>query len=236
MKNNIKYLLFDLDGTLIKFDLNTFIQNYLRLIQNSFSHVVFAKSVPEWILGGTDEMLTSVKTITNKDKFLQYFQAKSGLSESEIWEIFLHFYNTEYNKLKEITQPIEGAKSFLETAISNKYTLVLATQPVFPEIAIRKRLEWADLEHIPFQLITHIENMVASKPHKAYFDQILKILGVTGNTCMMIGNDAEMDMAAKNSNIQTFYLKTDPNESQPDIKSADDSGDFDKLGSILFLD
>jgi len=235
MINNIKYLLFDLDGTLIKFDLNTFIQKYLHLIQNSFSHVAFAKSVPEWILGGTEVMLNSIKTITNKDKFLQYFQSKSGLSESEIWEIFLHFYNTEYNKLKEITQPIEGAKSFLETAISNNYDLVLATQPVFPEIAIRKRLSWAGLEHIPFQLITHIENMVASKPHKAYFDQILKMLGVKGNMCLMIGNDAEMDMAAKNSGIQTFYLQTVTTEPQVHIDNADYCGDFVKLADLLDL-
>ena len=116
MPNNIKYLLFDLDDTLIRFDLNTFIQNYLRLIQNNFSHLVYAKSVPEWILGGTNEMLNSVKTITNKEKFLNYFQAKSGLSEGEIWEIFLHFYNTDYNQLKKITKPVGGAKSFLETA------------------------------------------------------------------------------------------------------------------------
>ena len=112
-------------------------------------------------------MLNSLETITNKDKFLHYFQEKSGLSESEIWEIFLHFYNTDYNQLEEITQPVEGARSFLEAAVSNKFILVLATQPVFPEIDIRKRLLWAGLEHIHFQLITHIDNMYASKPHKA---------------------------------------------------------------------
>ena len=91
MLMNIKYLLFDLDGTLLKFDLHTFIRDYLRLIQNSFSCLPSAKSVPEWIMGGTDVMLNSLETITNKDKFLRYFQTKSGLSEDQIWEIFLHF-------------------------------------------------------------------------------------------------------------------------------------------------
>jgi FMN phosphatase YigB (HAD superfamily) len=233
MLTNIKYLLFDLDGTLIKFDLNTFIRYYLRLIQNSFSYLPFAKSVPEWVLGGTEVMLNSIKTITNKDKFLQYFQSKSGLSEGEIWEIFLHFYNTDYNQLKEITQPVNGARSFLESAVSNNFILVLATQPVFPEMAVRKRLSWAGLEDIPFKFITHIENMVASKPHKAYFEQIVKMLDSKGDRCMMIGNDVEMDMAAKNSEIQTFYLETDPGESQIEIKNADYRGNFDKLAEIL---
>jgi len=233
MVNSIKYLLLDLDGTLIKFDLNLFIQNYLRLIQGSFSHLSCAKSVPDWILGGTGVMLNSIKTITNKDKFLQYFQEKSGLAESEIWEIFLHFYNTDYNKLKEITQPIVGAKSFLETAVAKDFVLVLATQPVFPEIAIRKRLSWAGLEHIPFRIITHIENMYASKPHKQYFDQIVNMLDTTSEQCLMIGNDLEMDMAAKNSGIPTFYLQTDPSESQVKIENADYRGDFEILADIL---
>jgi phosphoglycolate phosphatase-like HAD superfamily hydrolase len=116
MFNSIKYLFLDLDGTLIKFDLNTFIQRYLLLIQDYFSHLPFAKSVPDWILGGTGVMLNSVETITNKEKFLDYFQKKSDLSEDEIWEIFLHFYNTDYNKLKSITEPMTGAKSFLDAA------------------------------------------------------------------------------------------------------------------------
>lgn len=233
MLNNVKYLLFDLDGTLIKFDLNTFIQNYLRLIQEHFSNLPFAKSVPEWIMGGTSVMLNTIKTITNKDKFVHFFKEKSGLSEHEIWEIFLHFYDTDYNQLKEITEPIEGARSFLESAVSQNFTLVLATQPLFPEIAIKKRLSWAGLEHIPFQFITHIENMYASKPHKAYFNQILKMLGVEGWNCMMIGNDAKMDMAAGNSDIHTFFLETDPGESEIQIENADYCGDFVKLANIL---
>jgi FMN phosphatase YigB (HAD superfamily) len=233
MLNNVKYLLFDLDGTLIKFDLNTFIQNYLRLIQDHFSNLPFAKSVPEWIMGGTSVMLNSIKTITNKDKFVRFFQGKSGLTEDKIWEIFLHFYNTDYNHLKEITQPIEDARLFLESAVSHNFTLVLATQPLFPEIAIKKRLSWAGLEHIPFQFITHIENMYASKPHKAYFDQILKMLNADGDCCMMIGNDAEMDMAARKSDIHTYYLETDSAVSKTQIENADYSGNFKKLSSIL---
>jgi FMN phosphatase YigB (HAD superfamily) len=233
MSNTIKYLLLDLDGTLIRFDLNTFIQQYLRLIQDNFSYLPFAKSVPEWVLGGTGVMLNSIKTISNKDKFLHYFQEKSDLSESEIWEIFLHFYNTDYNKLEGITQPVEGARSFLKAAIEHNFILVLATQPVFPEIAIRKRLLWAGLQDIPFHLITHIENMYASKPHKQYFEQILKMLNTKSERCLMIGNDVDMDMAAKNSDIQTFYLQTGPDESQIKIENADSRGDFEFLADIL---
>jgi FMN phosphatase YigB (HAD superfamily) len=233
MLNTVKYLLLDLDGTLIDFDMNLFIQKYLRLIQDNFSHLPIARSVPDWILGGTGVMLNSVKTITNKEKFLRYFQDKSGLDEGEIWEIFLHFYETDYNKLKEITRPVRGARSFLESAIAHGYILVLATQPVFPEIAIRKRLLWAGLEQIPFRLITHIENMYASKPFKQYFEQILKMLNTTSASCLMIGNDIDMDMAAKNSEIPTYFLQKNPDESQIKIENTDYRGDFEFLADIL---
>ena len=233
MTNTIKILLFDLDGTLIKFDINTFIQKYLLLIQDYFSHLPYARSVPDWILGGTGVMLNSVETVTNKEKFLRYFQHRSGLSENEIWEIFLHFYNTDYNRLKEITRPMKGAKTFLDSAVAADYQLVLATQPVFPEIAIRKRLLWAGLENIPFKLITHIENMKASKPHRQYYEQILTMLASSGEDCLMIGNDLEMDMAAKQCGIQTYFLEVDSMNPKREIENADDRGDFSKLAELL---
>lgn len=233
MVKPVKYLFLDLDGTLINFNLKIFIQKYLHLIQDNFAHLLFAKSVPDWIMTGTGIMLSSVETITNKDKFVHYFKKKSGMSEKEIWEIFLHFYNTDYNKLEEITKPMPGAKTFLQGAVSEGYELILATQPVFPEVAIRNRLKWAGLEQIPFRLITHIENMYASKPHKEYFEQILKMLNTRGKQCMMIGNDVEMDMAAKNSGIYTYYLITDSLANHDEIENADYSGDYNILSDLL---
>jgi FMN phosphatase YigB (HAD superfamily) len=235
MINSVKYLLFDLDGTLIDFDLKTFIEKYLRLIQANFSHLQYARSVPEWILEGTSVMLTSVESITNKNKFLRYFQDKTKMSEDQIWEIFLQFYQTDYDKLKEITRPVSGAGEFLASAVAQDFNLVLATQPVFPEIAIRKRLLWAGLEKIPFKLVTHIDNMYASKPHKQYYEQILNMLGTTGDTCLMIGNDIEMDMAAKDSGIHTFYLQTHSQNAEPEVKNADFRGDFKLLSKILSI-
>jgi FMN phosphatase YigB (HAD superfamily) len=233
MTMTIKFLLLDLDGTLIKFDMNTFIQNYLHLIQDYFSHLQFARSVPDWILGGTAVMLNSLETMTNKEKFSRYFQQKSGLSENQIWEIFLHFYDTDYNKLRKITEPMQGAKSFLKAALDADYQLVLATQPVFPEIAVRKRLLWAGLEEIPFRLITHIENMKASKPHRQYYEQILMMLESSGEDCLMIGNDIEMDMAAKHYGIQTYFLEIDSKNPVIEVENADNRGDFNKLAELL---
>jgi HAD superfamily hydrolase (TIGR01549 family) len=153
-------------------------------------------------------MLSNEGSTTNKEKFLSFFQEKTGMTEEEIWEIFLHFYQTDYNHLQKITKPIEGAQTFMEAAKDNGYKLVIATQPVFPEIAIRKRLSWAGVDHMPYELITDIETMRASKPNPAYFRQILNLLGTENDKCLMVGNDVEMDMAAGSVGITTFYLDT----------------------------
>jgi len=229
-----KYLLFDLDGTLIHFDVKTFIAEYLRLIQSYFSRYSFATSVPEWIMEGTEQMLNNEGTMTNKEKFLSAFQQKTGLSEQEIWAKFLHFYQSDYNRLKSITRPVPGARKILERALSAGYKLVIATQPVFPQIAILKRLAWAGLDHLPYILITHIENMYASKPYPQYFEQILSILGAMGEECLMIGNDQEMDTACEKVGIPAFFL-TSGMRNLPLPAEISYVGDFTDLSKLLLL-
>ena len=234
--NNIKFLLLDLDGTLIQFDPNLFIKRYLELIQVHFSEYTYAKSVPQWIMEGTKQMLSNDGTITNKERFLDYFQNKSALSEQKIWEIFTQFYATGFNQLRQITTPMKGAKEFCENCLDAGFRLVIATQPVFPEIAIRKRLKWAGIDHLTFELITHIENMNSCKPYQAYFRQLLEMIDTSSEHCLMIGNDIEMDMAAKQSNIPTYYFVNDAHHVSREIQSADYIGDFKLLGSLLGID
>jgi FMN phosphatase YigB (HAD superfamily) len=211
--------------------MDQFIFNYLALVQTHFPHLNKAKNVPEWILEGTKLMLNNVKTAVNKDIFLQYFSQKSGMTEYDIWEIFLQFYNSDYDRLKEITFPIPEAQSFIYRARQAGYHLVLATQPVFPQIAIMKRLSWAGVDHRNFVLITHIENMSACKPNPAYYNTILDVLNTDSTNCIMIGNDLEMDMAAANVGMTTYFLNY---ESEVCLHpGATYTGGFKKLEKLL---
>lgn len=231
MTSQLKYLFLDLDGTLIQFNPQIFISKYLSLIQVCFFGYQYAMSVPQWILDGTESMLSNDGSMTNKDKFIKYFKNKSGMSEEKIWEIFTQFYKTDFNKLKEITKPVKGAKKFLEMAHKKGYQLVVATQPIFPEMAIRTRLQWAGVDHIPFLLITHIENMHACKPNVLYFKQILDKINASPEQCLMIGNDFQMDMASMDAGIQAYYLNADGN---PPLNIRTDlHGNFKMLAKVL---
>ena len=232
MLKNLDYLLLDLDGTLLYFDMDLFIQQYLSLIRKQFEMYPFANDVPEWILAGTTEMLNNAGTMTNKEKFLEYFQAKTQLAEDTLWEIFIHFYETDFEFLAEITKPVKGIPEFIDNAQSAGYKIVIATQPVFPQLAIQKRLKWAGLGAVNVELITHIENMSYCKPAKGYFMEILSHLDIESKQCIMIGNDIEMDMAADQFGFETFYLNNNQT-SKTDSKLNFRSGDLTLLYQIL---
>jgi FMN phosphatase YigB (HAD superfamily) len=212
--------------------MNIFIEKYLSLIQKQFSDQPFAKSIPDWLLEGTYLMLQNDGSQTNKEKFLRFFKEKSGMSEEEIWGRFLTFYQGEFNQLRKITTPVPQAANFLQVAVKKGFKLVLATQPVFPTIALQQRLNWAGLAHLPFELITDISLMTACKPSATYYQHLLAILKTSADRCLMIGNEVETDMAARKYCINTFFInQSEERVNKPDL--ADYIGDFKKLAKLL---
>ena len=55
--------------------------------------------------------------------------------------------------------------------------MVLASNPIFPLDVQMKRLAWAKLDHLPFELVTHIENMSFCKPRIEYYLEISQKIG-----------------------------------------------------------
>ena len=88
--------------------------------------------------------------------------------------------------------------------------MVLASNPIFPLDVQMKRLAWAKLDHLPFELATHIENMSFCKPRIEYYLEISKKIGAPPETCMMVGNDPVNDLIAAHAGMKT-YLADDSN-------------------------
>jgi FMN phosphatase YigB (HAD superfamily) len=231
--DKIKYLLFDLDGTLLHFDMTQFISQYLNMIKKHFRDIQQPDRVPSLILQGTELMLRNEGERYNVDVFLEYFSEQVQLSLAVVWERFLNFYTTDFDNLGSITRSDQQARGFLLSALGAGYQLVLATQPVFPLVAIQRRLRWAGLEDIPFELITHIENMHACKPSPVYFREILKTIHADAEECLMIGNEAATDMASGRVGIKTFFLMDKNGDDPPE--EADYSGNFDDLAAMVLL-
>ena len=107
--------------------------------------------------------------------------------------------------------------------------MVLATNPLYPAIATQNRIRWAGFRPEDFELYTTYEDTYHCKPNPAYYQDILDKLGLKPEECLMVGNDANEDMAAAKLGIPVFLLpKYLINRHNLDI-STYPQGDFDDL-------
>ena len=100
----------------------------------------------------------------------------------------------------------------------NRRTVYLATNPLFPPVAVETRLRWIGLTPADFDGITTYDNSRYCKPNPAYYTEILERLGRPPETALMIGNNPSDDMSALKAGL-SGYLVTDylENEYNMDI-------------------
>ena len=110
--------------------------------------------------------------------------------------------------------------------------VVLATNPIFPRVAVESRLEWSGVSADSFALITDYENSSFCKPNPAYFTEILTKLGVDAQNCLMIGNNADEDIAAAQAAGLSTFLLTDCLIASGEIPKTE-QGSFGELIAYL---
>lgn len=198
---------FDLDGTLLPMDQDLFVKTYFKELANKFVPKGFeADQLIKAVWAGTKAMVANDGTMTNEqcfwDTFSNIFSEEVRLLEPE----FEKFYLTEFNKVKEITSPTPLANICVQMLKEKGYTLILATNPIFPRVAILARIKWAGLNPDDFELITTYENSCYSKPNLEYYRAILKKIGKGPEKCVMVGNDVKEDMCALQLGMNAFLL------------------------------
>ena len=209
--DSIKVLLFDLDNTLLFMDENNFLLSYATNLAKYFSDVFEdPKIFIHHLLEGTNFMVATKSQDKNIAKFFQYFVPHcKGLSEQIIYERFLNFYTHEFDNVKNIVVSTPLAPKIIEKALQSNLEIIIATNPIFPEIATRKRLEWAGLgTYIDnLTLVTYGEQFNTTKPDINYYNQILEKTGHTAEECLMDGNDIYNDGVASLIGMKFFYIK-----------------------------
>ena len=113
------------------------------------------------------------------------------------------------------------------------YRVALATNPIFPHVATEHRIRWAGLTPEDFEIYTTYETSTFCKPNPAYYLEVARSLGAAPEECLMVGNDANEDMAARALGMDVFLL-TDCliNTKNRDI-SVYLQGDFAALNAYL---
>jgi FMN phosphatase YigB (HAD superfamily) len=182
-------------------------EGYFQALVPHLAHVVDKERIVQQIWKATMDMIENEDPDQlNIDVFKRSFFAETGLEEAQIWPLFDEFYENVFGNLRHLTQPTDISREICRIALDKGYELVLATNPIFPELAIRHRMRWAGIDDIPFRLVTTMENSRYCKPNPKYYVEILDKLDRSPFECMMFGNDVQEDGVAGKIGMQTFLV------------------------------
>lgn len=219
----IDTILFDLDGTLLRFKQEEFIEMYFAKLAKVFvKRGVDAESSIKAIWAGTKAMMANDGNRLNADVFWDRFKEVLALSDEEVKSIEAicdEFYTGDFNAVKSIVKTSDIPKRLTKRMKEKGYTVALATNPLFPECGVMSRLEWGELDKSVFLHITHYNNSSFCKPHLGYYREILDKIGKSPEQCLMVGNNTVEDMVAEELGMKTF-LVTDCIENEQGIDVA----------------
>ena len=205
----MKTILFDLDGTLLPIrpeNFRLFFEEYIKLISGFCAQLVNPQLFAGTLIDATRLMMRNDGSRTNEEVFMSHFLPKLNISGEVIYPLLERFYLTEFVGLKKHTDPSELSGQIVQEALDRGWQVVLATNPVFPRVAIDERMNWANIRDFPWYYVTSYEKSRACKPSLLYYQDLVEKLSLNPEECWMIGNDKDEDMVAGRLGFKTFLV------------------------------
>lgn len=191
-----KTVFFDLDGTLLPIDMDTFLREYFsRLRAFADERGYEGEKILFAVNKGVAAMLEE-DARANDLCFWETFEALSGFTRAEFEPLLMEFYENDFDEIGESVTPNPAAARIIETLKKKGYQLFLTTMPLFPAIAVEARLRWAGIDDISvFDRITTYDNSHAAKPQLAYYEENIALAEGEPNEILMVGNNTREDLA-----------------------------------------
>ncbi|MBQ8280522.1 MAG: HAD family hydrolase [Roseburia sp.] len=232
---SIKVVLFDLDGTLLPMDQDTFIKAYLGGMAKKLApHGYEPEKLVKAVYAGMKAMTTNDGSCTNEEAFWNAFTGLLGEKVREDIPIFDDYYLHEFQEVKNICGFLPEAAKTIQTLKEKGFRVALATTPMFPSIATESRIRWAGLTPEDFEIFTTYENYHFCKPNLNYYREVVEKLGVKPEECLMVGNDVGEDMITEELGMKVFLMPADLiNKVEKDI-AVYPQGDFADL--LAYID
>jgi len=200
-------VLFDLDGTLLPMDQDTFIASYMKHLSAYLVPYGYdPQKVIEGLWKGTGAMVKNDGSASNEEAFWRVFCAVIGKDARKDEPLFDKFYRTEFANVQQSCGFDERARQVIELVKSKNLRVALATNPLFPAIATKNRIRWAGLNPDDFELVTSYENSRYCKPNPDYYREVIDKLGLEPEDCLMVGNDVAEDMITRELGCDVFLL------------------------------
>ncbi len=201
-------ILFDLDGTLLPIANKDFEKIYFGGLSSHFTDMYSPEAFMKLIWDATIAMVKDTSDKTNEVVFMNALGSVVNEKLTEMQRRFEIFYQSDFDKIRSAVIENTEMKEAVSVLKQKGYTLVIATNPMFPKIAIEKRIGWTGMNRADFSYVTSFENNHYCKPQPKFFQEILSDIQKTPQECMMVGNDAQEDMIAKVLGIETYLIDT----------------------------
>jgi len=199
---------FDFDGTLALLNEDRFFNDYFKSLGD------FLGMNPEELAKRITLIIREI-TISadgfrnNYERFMESFTKKFGGNAEEWEKIFKKFYeSSHFKRLSNHFLPNNRVIMYMRERRKEGYKIVLATNPVFPRVAIAERLSWIGLREEDFDLITSMEDFHYCKPDPRYFLEICSKISEKPENCVMVGDDDEMDGACEDVGIKFIKVSS----------------------------
>lgn len=231
----IKYVLFDLDGTLLPMDQDLFVNTYFKKLAEKMAPLGYdPKELINSVWTGTKAMVMNDGSCSNEKRFWDKFVDIYGEKARDDEAVFEEFYKNDFVAAKAVCGKLDGIQELIDAIKAKGIGVALATNPIFPDIATAQRIEWAGLRREDFDLVTTYENSCHGKPNVEYFRDVARELGVEPDECLMVGNDVTEDMVASTIGMEVFLL-TDwiINKEDEDITKYP-HGDYNALKEYIY--
>lgn len=210
----IKALLLDLDGTLLDNEIDAFLQVYLKALSRHMAPWIPPERLVPQLLTSTAVMLDNREPARTLQKtFADDFYPALGTTEQAMRPHLLGFYREEFPKLAYLTHRREAAARLVQSALDAGVRVAVATNPLFPRIAIDHRLEWAGIpsSRVPYWVVTSYEVFHSAKPRASYYAEILGHLGVHAAEAAMVGDNPLDDLQpARSLGMAAFHVAPTP--------------------------
>ena len=204
--DKLNTILFDLDGTLLPMDMILFEKLYFQELAKDFADIMSPKELAKNIWSSTKVMVENTEYKTNQEIFMTDFTTRMNMELPFLQKRFEDFYDTGFIKIKEIALDIHCVRESVKILKSKGYTVSLATNPLFPEKAIHHRIRWAGFEPEEFSYISTFEKNHYCKPQLKYYEEILSDIQKNPEDCLMVGNDVQEDLIAKELGMKTYLI------------------------------
>ncbi len=222
----INTILFDLDGTLLSIENTQFEKIYFGGLSQAFKDLYPAEQLIKMIWDATKIMVLDTTLRTNELIFMEALGSVVKDKLPELQDRFMRFYETDFDQIKAAVTVRPEILKAIENLKQKGYTLVIATNPMFPKLAIEKRISWTGLNREDFIYVSSFEKNHYCKPQPQFFKEILKDIKKSPEECLMVGNDAQEDMVATTIGIKTYLITNHLAIQKKPIFIADHQGNY----------